>query len=59
MRCLPGIHIVAGLILIIAASPCLSAEQSPSAQSSKYLNAVRELAGNEPNTNIALDQMGM
>ncbi len=46
MRCLSGIHIVAGLILIVTASPCASAEQSPSEQSSKYLDAVREFADN-------------
>ena len=42
MRCLSGIHIVAGLILIVTVSPCLSAEEPPSEQSSKYLDAVRE-----------------
>ena len=46
MRCMSSIHIVAGLILIITASPCLSAEQSASEPSSKYLDAVREFADN-------------
>ena len=46
MRCLSGIHIVAGLILIVTASLCLSAEEAPAEQSSKYLHAVREFAEN-------------
>ena len=46
MRHLLSIHIVSGLILIITASPCLSAEPSPAEKSSQYLDVVREFADN-------------
>jgi len=46
MRNMRSIHIVLQLILIATTSRCFSAEQPPSEQSSKYLEAVQEFADN-------------